>query len=462
MRRSFLAGLCAVALFSVAASAQLSYDYTVFVHGFNDGPARFQTPNTAGLLSVFVNLKTPEFPSLNGQLTIDQQADNLFSALSGDAGAPHILVGHSMGGLTSRSMYFLHPQLVAGIVTVATPHQGAPIADNATLVSGYAADQVTDYFENVTLILLRPTPASILSVGAVAIIQFLAHNYISDKVQRYLDDQFGVKSAGLIDLKTTSPTVARLNNSTDGLPHANVLGTIGRRNAIWRLAFSSLYADAQFDGAMHQKNKVKSVVKACRQIGWNFIIRTAVGNMCNQIDNALGSIDDRWAFWTMGLAEKRDPNATFDGLVPTSHSRYPGTSLTDPNVNFYATTVNHLNIQYNSVGIREIANAMIKIGAELPPPPPPPPRTIRSVSISGPSQIESGCTNSWSASPYGGLAPYTYLWTIGGVQFDTGSVDQVSWTAGGSSTYIQVTVTDSNGSTGNTSTFVTVVSGNCT
>jgi pimeloyl-ACP methyl ester carboxylesterase len=462
MRRQLLLGICAVVVSSASASAQLLYDYTTFVHGFNDGPSRFQTPNTAGLLRGQVNVKTAEFPYLDGSLTIDQQATNLYNALVGDPGAPHILVGHSMGGLTSRSMYFSHPSLVAGIITLGTPHQGAPIADNATRVTGYLADEVTDFFQNVTLILLRPTPGNILSAGAIAIIQYLAHNYISDKVQRFLDAEFGTKSPGLNDIKTTSPTVARLGNTIDGLPHATVLGTIGRRNAVWRLAFSNFYADAQFDGAMHQKNKVKSVVKACRQIGWNFIIHTGVGRMCNQIDNALGSIDDRWAAWTMGAAEKRDASATFDGLVPTSHSRYPGTSLSDPNVNFYAATVNHLNIQYNPIGINRIAAAMTRIGAGPPPPPPPPPGTIQSVSVSGNDQVEAGCPGGWMATPYGGTGPYTYLWNIDGNQIDTGNENQVSWTASGSSMSIQVTVTDSQGSTGTGYKTVTVVSGNCT
>ena len=238
------------------------------------------------------------------------------------------------------------------------------------------------------------------------------------------------------------------------------MGTIGRRNAVFRVVASTLYQDGSFDSWMHTKNRVKSIAKACRQIGWNFIIRTQVGRICNQVDHAIGSIDDRWAYFTMGPAEKRDPSKTFDGLVPTSHSRYPGTSLSDPLVNFYAPTVNHMNIQYNPTGIDAIAGAMHQIQMGDPPPPPPPPGTIGSVTISGPSQVEAGCTGSWVANPYGGVAPYTYVWNADATDYDTGSDGGFSY-APSQPFVLRVTVTDSQGSTGSQSQYISIVSGNC-
>jgi len=460
MIRQLRLGLLVLAALPGVLSAQLNYGYTTFIHGFNDDSNRFTTPNTAGLLSSQVNLKTPEFPSLTGTLSISDQATNLYSAIGGDPNGPHVLVGHSMGGLTSRSAYFSHPGTVAAIITLGTPHQGALIADNATRVTGYITNEVTDFFQSVISIMYRPTPGSILSSAGVGYIQDLLHLVLEGKLQTYLNAQFGTQTAGLNDIKTTSPTIGVLKSSTDPLPHANVLGTIGRRNAVFRIAYSWAYRDADFDSFVHKKNRVKSVVKACRQIGWNFIIRTQVGRICNQVDNALGSIDDRWAFWTMGLAEKRDPNATFDGLISTTESRYPGTSLNDPAINFRAPTVDHMNLQYNPTGIGQIVQAMHRVGMENPPPPPPPPGTIGSVTVSGSSQVEAGCTGFWTATPYGGVAPYTYVWTAEGGSYDTGSSEQFSYAPTNSFT-IQVRVTDSQGSTGTGNQMVSVVSGNC-
>jgi hypothetical protein len=454
--------LLAITVLPAVLTAQFSYGYTTFVHGFSDNSARFTTPNTAGLLSYQVNLKTPQFPNLDGRLKVDDQASNLFTFVSGDHAGPHVLVGHSMGGLTSRSAYFSHPGgTFSAIITMGTPHQGAPIADNATRVTGYLANEVVDFFSNVIAIMFRPTPGGILSAAAVAIILDLTHNVFEGILQAFLNDRFGTQTQGLNDIKTGSPTINRLNNSTDLLPHANVLGTIGRRNAVFRMGHSWAYKDAEFDGFVHYKNRVKSIVKACRQIAWNWIVRTHVGRICNQVDNALGSIDDRWAFWTMGAADKRNPNATFDGLIPTSRSRYPGTSLTDPTINFTAVTVNHMNLQYNPTGISKIAEAMRHVGMDPPPPPPPPPGTISSVTISGPSQVESGCAGVWTAYPYGGVAPYTYVWTVDGTSYDTGSSEIFSY-GPTSPTTIQVTVTDSQGSTGTQYKSVDIVSGFCT
>lgn len=451
----------ALALVPSGLFAQLNYDYTTFIHGFNDSSSRFRRPNTAGLLSPQVNLKTPEFPDLDGQQKIDGQASNLYNLISGDGGR-HVLVGHSMGGLTSRATYFAHPTgPVAGIITLGTPHQGAIIADNATRVTGYVANEVSDFYATVIGILYRANPNTLLSAAAVAYIQSLAREVFQRQLQPWLNSTFGVQSQGLNDIKTTSPTVARLNSLTDPLPHAAVLGTIGRRNAVFRIAYSAQFKDNEFDGFVHKKNGVKSIVKACRQIGWNFIIRTQVGRLCNQVDNALGSIDDRWAAWTMGPADKRNPNATFDGLIPTSRARYPGESLTNPLVNFYAPMVNHMNIQYDPAGITQIARAMRQIGMGEPPPPPPPPGTIGSVTISGPGAVEEGCVGTWVANPYGGVAPYTYVWTADGTTYDTGSEGGFSYAPTQAFT-LRVTVTDSQGSTGSQSQWITMTTGNCT
>jgi PGAP1-like protein len=462
MIRQLRLGLLALAVLPGVLTAQLDYAYTTFVHGFHDNGNRFLIPNTAGLLSNYLNVKRPLAPSLNGDLKIDDQAVNLFNYVSGYQTGPHVLVGHSMGGLTSRSAYFSHPGgTFAAIITMGTPHQGAPIADNAARASGYAINVVLDFVSTVVGILYRPTPGNILSSAAVAYIQHLVHDYFEAKLQAFLNAELGLQTDGLNDVKTTSPTVARLNSSTDPLPHANVLGTIGRRNAVFRVAFSALYNDNQFDSFVHTKNKVKSFVKLCRQIGWNMIIRSNLGRICNQADNAIGSIDDRWAEWTIGPAAKRDLNAKFDGLIPMARSRYPGETLTDPMKNFTAETVNHMNLQYNTGGIYQISRAMLQVGMEPPPPPPPPPENITSVSIDGSSQVEAGCTGSWLAYPYGGVAPYNYVWTAEGNSYDTGSDEYFNYTPSGSFT-LGVTVTDSQGSTRSAYRSVSVVSGNCT
>lgn len=56
-----------------------------------------------------------------------------------------ILIGHSQGGLDARAVASLRPDLVAAVVTVATPHQGSGVADIALgLTENPAAAKVID------------------------------------------------------------------------------------------------------------------------------------------------------------------------------------------------------------------------------------------------------------------------------------------------------------------------------
>lgn len=363
MCRRIMVALLAVMAVPVVLAAQLNYTHSTLVHGWNDTEYRFLTPNTPGLLSRDMNLKQVQTPRVDGTLGIYARADILRQHLYGS----HVLTGLSMGGLASRAAYDRNPNNIAAIITIATPHQGAPIADNADRVTTYGANLVVDFFGTVIAIFYKAKHNSILSAVAAGLINDVARSVLTEVVKVHLDQQVGANNQARHDQKTSSPTIAALNSKIDALPHANVYGTIPRRNAVFRLGFSAFYNDAGFEPFVKKKNKVKSVVKACRQIAWNIIVRLEVGRVCNQIDRALGSIDGRWAEWTMG-AEARNANATFDGFVPTSRSRYPGSSLTDP-INFHASQTNHMNIQYKREGTDAIVRGMVLVGMERVTPP---------------------------------------------------------------------------------------------
>ena len=190
MIRHLRNGLLAVAVFPLAAFAQLQYTTTDFVHGLHDTKDRFQHPNTAGLLSNRINLKILEFPNPDGTLGINAQAEQVFATLIGQG---HVLVGHSMGGLTSRATYLNHPDpgKITGIITLTTPHEGAPIADNALIAAGYVVDQVTDFFQQLIAIGYRPTPGNILSAAAVDLIQSLMRDVVNNRLMTVVTELFG-------------------------------------------------------------------------------------------------------------------------------------------------------------------------------------------------------------------------------------------------------------------------------
>lgn len=60
-----------------------------------------------------------------------------------------VIIGHSQGGLDARVVASLRPDLVAAVVTIATPHYGTPVADVALgLVDDPAAQSVIDAVVN--------------------------------------------------------------------------------------------------------------------------------------------------------------------------------------------------------------------------------------------------------------------------------------------------------------------------
>jgi pimeloyl-ACP methyl ester carboxylesterase len=116
-----LAALLLVVL--VAAPATAQEQAVVFVHGLaSSGATWTDTANRLGQ-ELSVQTRTPDLPWSQGYA--DQAA-----ALNGDpqlAGlsTPPIAVAHSNGGLVSRELARRRP--LAGIVTIGTPHNGAPL-----------------------------------------------------------------------------------------------------------------------------------------------------------------------------------------------------------------------------------------------------------------------------------------------------------------------------------------------
>ncbi|MEP7117988.1 MAG: hypothetical protein ABI880_10420 [Acidobacteriota bacterium] len=116
--------IAAAVLVALAQPAQAQDRPTVFLHGFNSSAASWAA--TASRLQSRLQIAA-SIPELPWQLPYDAQANQL-QALATGAGAPPnmVLVGHSNGGLVARQLSTKRP--VGGIVTLGSPHQGAPLA----------------------------------------------------------------------------------------------------------------------------------------------------------------------------------------------------------------------------------------------------------------------------------------------------------------------------------------------
>jgi hypothetical protein len=89
----------------------------------------------------------------------------------------------------------------------------------------------------------------------------------------------------------------------------------------------------------------------------------------------------------------------------------------------------------------------------LVPAPPPPPSPV-SVSLIGSDFVQPFATCTWQASATGGTPPYTYAWEADGQVVGSGSI--LMYTNAGSDFWLNLVVTDSNGSAASNGMPVTV------
>lgn len=103
----------------------------VFVHGFmSDGGT---WAGAAARLAQRLEL-APATPTLSSRALYESQASELQAQL-GHLPSSVVAVGHSNGGLVSRQWARQHP--ASAIVTVGTPHRGAPLVSNLYFYAGY-------------------------------------------------------------------------------------------------------------------------------------------------------------------------------------------------------------------------------------------------------------------------------------------------------------------------------------
>ncbi|MEX1186630.1 MAG: alpha/beta fold hydrolase [Gemmatimonadaceae bacterium] len=416
------------------AQAQLAYDRTVFLHGGNGTPNTWLAGSTPTRLAATIVLGTNSYrvPDLLGKFSVASQSARLRDSLNVYQGL-NVLIAHSMGGLVARTAYINNSANIAGIVTVASPHQGMPLANNFVLIKAFALDAQ------------RRVQDAWFAIGQMTgyISYIIAGSRLPlDQITQFIE---GAESDALYDLKVGSTTILNLNGYTSDQPsRANVYGTIPHQNAVFRMGLSSQGSDAEFAQFVKDRNTLVTVFQTCKFIGYITIIGHVAGRQCSYARKMLRRVDDRWGrYATMIETQGTNYQRPFDGLVPNERSVYPGLSFSDRRLNFQANMANHSNITYSSVGVQQIANAMAAIGMQVVQPPP----STLSISIAGPTQIQPGATCTWDAPTSGGSPPYSYQWTnagqpAGNDYYYTGSKD---WGDSNSWFIVAVSVTDAAG-----------------
>ncbi len=188
----------------------------LFQHGFcgNAGVFEGMRPRITAALPVDA---TAAF-SLESTDRIDAQVDDLAQRASLMGGRSFFAVGHSQGGLVIRRLGQRYPALVAGVVTIGTPHQGTYVAD-------LPAEMIGSWL--------------LQAVGPDCVGRFMC-SLFNDIVFRTLAGEIGygfITDAvpTLSDLRTGSPFLHSLNTAHEGFQRAGIEVSIDRRWALARM-----------------------------------------------------------------------------------------------------------------------------------------------------------------------------------------------------------------------------------
>lgn len=378
----------AVAVPAARAGAQLAYDRSTFLHGIGSSPRVWGQPypdlgalTPPQYLSRRVDLKAVGTLNLNAGapdtvagLRYADQRDNLVRFLAGASGRD-VLFAHSLGSLVSRGAFaVVGGARVAGIVTVAAPHQGAPIADSAGAALRYAQDMLSS-----------------VDAAKANVKWYLAATFILGGVGTFLHELFsaldaqrsgGLPSAGgvtdlprlaaLKDLGPNDSAVVALNAYRgDGVvPRVNIRGSIPYAHALLRLAAATPGSES-FEDMKQAKDKGLSLFRKCKNMGnWTFNASDP-GNKCQRAANMLGALDGVWAAYTNGTTcngalpgggcWRYEPRKVpSDGVVPNERSNYPtsnGVTYDRP-----VDMATHLDIYRRRDALNAAADGMLLMG----------------------------------------------------------------------------------------------------
>jgi pimeloyl-ACP methyl ester carboxylesterase len=247
----------------------VQYDATTFVPGLGASASFWTRRNTIGNLGQVVVLKDVRNanPYTLGSIADQSWQVRAYYASSGR----NVYVGHSLGGLVGRHAAFAEPGRAAGILTVASPHRGAPIADNAPAV--------VNYFAATAVSVAAAFVHGLLGVTAGSVPDAVAHGLLEAVVIWWLRNTFPVSAPAVSDVTTFSPAVAALNRPDD-FPHASVYGVIDRRLAWMKTALSAANKDESFPTWEKVYKATVNIFRGCAILGFFAIVRPDRGWQC--------------------------------------------------------------------------------------------------------------------------------------------------------------------------------------
>jgi pimeloyl-ACP methyl ester carboxylesterase len=239
-------------------------------------------------------------PNLDSNERLAQQAGALADSIRQYGRGSLLLIGHSQGGLISRYVAQHNSELVNGIVTLGSPHRGAPIVNTARPV--------------VAAILSIPGAAAYNGCGSPKGLRCSAGGFLIGSAVSLA--KYGADDAvtAFIDLKPGSDFQQRLNSTNESFSRAGIQSYPSRIFVEWRLGFDPTGPDNGRKG-VKVAYVTTGATTACAVVGW-FIGRGDKATQCAVTTAAIIGFDLLWNALVSGFGKS-------DGIVPGSSQVYP-------------------------------------------------------------------------------------------------------------------------------------------
>ena len=229
--------------------------------------------------------------STNNLSSINTQKAELRTLLVANGTTGATLVGHSMGGLVGRAVGQERPDLIAGVVSIDTPHHGALVADFTPqfvfdFVAGWVGLSLNQRCDQISL---SEDPGAWIScsllVQATGVVGQLG---IPSIVDRY------VGAVG--DLSIASSSISQLNGGYEPFQRASVRNAIATDFAIFHLAEDQfdIAWDPYFIAALSMTNELVGSQLIANGYWFAAIPLLAVAISMNVVDIIWNLISGAW------------------------------------------------------------------------------------------------------------------------------------------------------------------------
>jgi pimeloyl-ACP methyl ester carboxylesterase len=239
-------------------------------------------------------------PNLDSNERLANQAGALADSIRQYGRGSLLLIGHSQGGLISRYVAQHNPELVNGIVTLGSPHRGAPIVRTNKAV--------------ITAVLSIPAAAVYAGCSSPTGVRCSAGAFLIGSSVELARRGADAASPAYIDLKPGSEFQQQLNAVYEPFPNAGIQSYPSRVFIEWRLGFDLKGPDEGRKGVKAAYWTTGSTT-ACAVVSW-FIGRSDKAAQCAIATAGLVGFDLMYNGLVSGFGKS-------DGVVPGSSQVYP-------------------------------------------------------------------------------------------------------------------------------------------